>query len=646
MPQNDPVKKDSLVKASPSVAESSSTLKAGGIVAPEVASHGDEPTPLGFIDKGGTLKSSSRNDDSTAGVASVASGGGGSSSRADDTITEARTNDTEIVSEQTSDEERISEQVSDGGSQNGRSEGGALPLPQAYAVDEGDIPLVMGTSVKDAEEEKKLRERKNRCVVLITLLALSLFIILLSIGLTRGFKKADTSTTEQGPSPSPTPQPLTHCPPEDPALIYALPSEVTDTFCSDNSNNITNTTANTTLRLGNGTSALCWDRIGPLLGGDRGSKFGVRVSLDGSGSRFAVSAIQEGSCDGNKLGVIRVYDIKNDFAFFPLGQKIEGIPGDQSVAELSGDGQRLVVGFPKRDGSVDNIGGFRVFEQENVTSRNWMLLGEPIVGTPGDKPLEDSYFGYTISTDRSGSVIAVGAPRARNDIGSVFVFRFAKKNGLWEQMGEEILGPGAIQGDRFGFSLSLSSDGKILAVGQQSDHGLEGRVVAYQYKEGTWEMLGQQIRGEAIGDKFGKFLSLSADGMTLVAGAKDHANAAGTGLVRIFGFNNTEDMWMRLGSTIESKALKYKPSRFHITADGSRIALATGKATIGQGYAEVYDYDGHDWQRVGGKIAAIEQTDKYGGDISISDDGSILLFSYSTDTKGAVQIYRLEERGT
>mmetsp|Transcript_29859 Transcript_29859/g.64665 ORF Transcript_29859/g.64665 Transcript_29859/m.64665 type:complete len:645 (-) Transcript_29859:1258-3192(-) len=643
MPQNDPVKKDSLVKASPSVAESSSTLKAGGIVAPEVASHGDEPTPLGFIDKGGTLKSSSRNDDSTAGVASVASGGGGSSSRADDTITEARTNDTEIVSEQTSDEERISEQVSDGGSQNGRSEGGALPLPQAYAVDEGDIPLVMGTSVKDAEEEKKLRERKNRCVVLITLLALSLFIILLSIGLTRGFKKADTSTTEQGPSPSPTPQPLTHCPPEDPALIYALPSEVTDTFCSDNSNNITNTTANTTLRLGNGTSALCWDRIGPLLGGDRGSKFGVRVSLDGSGSRFAVSAIQEGSCDGNKLGVIRVYDIKNDFAFFPLGQKIEGIPGDQSVAELSGDGQRLVVGFPKRDGSVENMGGFRVYEL-NVTSRNWTLLGEPVVGTPGDKPLEDSYFGYTISTDYSGNVVAVGAPRSRNSIGSVFCFRLSNK-GLWEQMGEEILAPGAKQEDRFGYAVSLSSDGQILAVGQQSDHDLEGRVVVYQYGDGSWKELGQQIRGEAIDDKFGKHVSLSADGMTLVAGAKDHANLAGTGLVRTFRFNRTKDTWTRLGGTIKSKAVEFKPSRFAITPDGNRIAMATGKATIGQGYAEVYDYDGNDWQRVGGKIPASEQTDKYGGSVEISGDGSRLLLSYATEDEGVVRIYRLKKRG-
>ena len=52
------------------------------------------------------------------------------------------------------------------------------------------------------------------------------------------------------------------------------------------------------------------------------------------------------------------------------------------------------------------------------------------------------------------------------------------------------------------------------------------------------------------------------------------------------------------------------------------------------------------WRQVGGKIAAIEQTDKYGGDISISDDGSILLFSYATDTKGAVRIYRLRERGS
>ena len=569
--------------------------------------------------------------------------------RNSDAIKESQTEDTDRISGQGSDDIVGSDRCR---SEDDQEEGladegqGASTLPTAYAVDDGEIPVIVGTSIDGKDEEKKLKEKKRKCIVLSTLLTLLIFLIIgLSIGLTNSRAADNTaqSAPELGPSPSPTPGPLTNCPPEYPAMTQILPSEEeTYTYCSNSSADANSTTNNTSKTLGdfanNSTSETCWTRVGPLLDGDPDAKFGVRANLDASGSRFAVCAIKEGSCNGNKLGVVYIYDIKNDLAFIPVGRSIEGLPGDQSYARLSDDGRRLALGFHKRD-----EGGFQVYEL-NATSKDWILVGEPIIGTPGDEEFEESYFGYIMSMNYNGSVIAVGAPRVRNGIGSVFVFRLTQ-NGFWGQMGEEIVAPNAIRGDRFGYALSLSADGSILAVGQQSDHDLQGRVVVYQFKDESWNMLGQQIIGERVDDKFGKHVRLSSDGRTLIAAAKDHANEAGTGLVRIFRFNETTETWARLGSKpIESKSIEFKPSRVDITADGNRIAMATGKATFGQGYAEVYDYDGKEWLRVGGKIPAPEQIDEYGGSISISNDGSRLLLSYATESRGVVQIYQLKEK--
>ena len=110
----------------------------------------------------------------------------------------------------------------------------------------------------------------------------------------------------------------------------------------------------------------------------------------------------------------------------------------------------------------------------------------------------------------------------------------------WKQLGQDIDGEAA--GDRFGKSVSLSADGKTLAIGANGNDGNgvgSGHVRVY-YMEGdltglSWKQLGQDINGEAVNDNSGWSVSLSADCKTVAIGSfLNDGNGDRSGQVRVF----------------------------------------------------------------------------------------------------------------
>jgi hypothetical protein len=72
--------------------------------------------------------------------------------------------------------------------------------------------------------------------------------------------------------------------------------------------------------------------------------------------------------------------------------------------------------------------------------------------------------------------------------------------------------------DNLGSSTQLSSTGNVLLVGAYGDakgpNQRPGHVRAYQYVESKdqWDQLGNEVAGLANGDRFGFSTSMSADG--------------------------------------------------------------------------------------------------------------------------------------
>ena len=104
------------------------------------------------------------------------------------------------------------------------------------------------------------------------------------------------------------------------------------------------------------------------------------------------------------------------------------------------------------------------------------------------------------------------------------------------QLGSDIDGEAA--GDQSGWSVSLSSDGTIVAIGAPENDGTgsnAGHVRVYHYVGTSWTQLGGDRDGETASDLSGTSVSLSSDGTIIAIGATGN-DGTGTdaGHVRVY----------------------------------------------------------------------------------------------------------------
>jgi len=118
------------------------------------------------------------------------------------------------------------------------------------------------------------------------------------------------------------------------------------------------------------------------------------------------------------------------------------------------------------------------------------------------------------------------------NVGKVSVYKLSGSD--WQLSGSEI--EDGTEGKRNGTSVSLSRNGKVLAVGSV----LGGGVRVYTY--GTdWTLYGSHVQGS-----FGESVSLSSDGNTLVAGSKDENKG------RVYKYTFGGDGWSRSTDTFDT----------------------------------------------------------------------------------------------
>ena len=111
------------------------------------------------------------------------------------------------------------------------------------------------------------------------------------------------------------------------------------------------------------------------------------------------------------------------------------------------------------------------------------------------------------------------------------------------QLGLDIDGELQVFDNYSGWSVSLSNDGTIVAIGAYYNDGGDvndtdkGHTRIYEYNNTTnaWVQLGTDIDGEAARDFSGYSVSLSSDGSRVAIGANlNDGNGALSGHVRIY----------------------------------------------------------------------------------------------------------------
>jgi hypothetical protein len=165
--------------------------------------------------------------------------------------------------------------------------------------------------------------------------------------------------------------------------------------------------------------------------------------------------------------------------------------------------------------------------------------------------------GDSVALSDNGTIVAIGAIYndgtnplvSGNNRGSVRVYQLISN--VWTQLGGDIDGEAAL--DYYGYSVSLSSDGSVVAIGANLNDGTSGTSLADRghvrvYLRDTfnttiapigWTQLGSDIDGEAIGDQSGFSVALSRDGLSVAIGAINNDGTTGLstdnrGHVRIY----------------------------------------------------------------------------------------------------------------
>eukprot|EP00956_Cyclotella_meneghiniana_P005877 scaffold7706_cov41-Cyclotella_meneghiniana.AAC.1 len=381
-----------------------------------------------------------------------------------------------------------------------------------------------------------------------------------------------------------------------------------------------------------------WTQVGQdIEGEDAYDESGRFVSLSGDGTVLAIGAPSNGGNNGSRSGHVRVFKLNTTNSWTQVGEDIDGVgTGDQfgKSVSLSSDGNVLAIGAPYNDANAFNSGHVRVFKFD--TTNSWTQVGQDIYGRASL-----DYFGFSVSLSSDGNVLAIGADgNDQNGIssGHVRVFKLDTTNS-WTQVGEDIVGEAA--SDYSGRSVSLSSDGNVLAIGADGNdqNGISsGHVRVFKLDTtNSWTQVGEDINGEASGDASGRSVSLSSDGNVLAIGAYGNdGNALDSGHVRVFKFDTTNS-WIQVGQDINGEAAG-DTSGFSVSlsSDGNVLAIGADgndQNGISSGHVRVFKLDTtNSWSQVGQDIDGVAAGDYFGFSVSLSGDGNVLAIgAYGND---------------
>ena len=336
------------------------------------------------------------------------------------------------------------------------------------------------------------------------------------------------------------------------------------------------------------------------------------------------------------------------FSQAQLGSDINGeAASDQSgySVSMSSDGTIVAIGSTYNDGNGSNSGHVRVYE---YSGSSWSQLGADINGEAAS-----DISGYSVSMSSDGTIVAIGSnfnDGNGSSSGHVRVYQYS--SGSWTQLGGDINGEAAY--DYSGNSVSLSSDGTIVAIGATGNDGNgsnSGHVRVYEYSGSSWSQLGADINGDSSGDYSGRSVSLSSDGTIVAIGAPDNdGNGIYSGHVRVYEYSGSS--WSQLGADINGDSSgDYSGYSVSLSSDGTIVAIGApdndGNGSD-SGHVRVYEYSGSSWSQLGNDIDGEAANDFSGRSVSIDSDGShVAIGAYLNDGNGSnsghVRVYQYSD---
>lgn len=280
-----------------------------------------------------------------------------------------------------------------------------------------------------------------------------------------------------------------------------------------------------------------------LTGVAAGDLAGTSVSINASGTRAVVSAPGRGTGAADHPGQLFVLERSGATwavaaNLITVGSATAGRLGRE--AAISGDGSVILASVSEHD--YAGVTGGLVLPYRLVAGE-W-TEDQPILDPdPSPTVFSDGgvSFGDEIATSSDGAVALIADPSY--DAGGTqpagVVYAFSRSGGTWTR-DQTISAPNATR-QYFGYGLGLDASGTTAVIGAPAARSEHGSAFVYAADAGTWSEQAALQAPDDVTSNFGRAVAASGDGATIAVGDFDTRGGGRAG--GVFTFTGDAGSW-------------------------------------------------------------------------------------------------------
>ncbi len=316
-----------------------------------------------------------------------------------------------------------------------------------------------------------------------------------------------------------------------------------------------------------------------------------------------------------------------------------------SSASINYDGTYIIVGAR---GFATNTGAAYVFTRSGST---WSQQ-QRIQASDAQSP---DYFGWAVSINSDATYAIVGAPyEDTNDTNAGSAYIFSRSGSTWTQRAK--IQPSEVQAsDQFGLNVSMSGDGTYVVISSHLEDGgggdpLSNAGAAYIFtgSGSTWTQQAKLVPNDTqVNDRFGWSVSINNDGTYAIVSAYQEDGGAGDPILNAgaaYIFTRSGSTWTQQAkiTASDAQASDFFGWSVAVNSDGTFAIIGAwgedggaGDPAGGAGAAYIFSRSESTWTEIKKLTASDAQAgDGYGGNVSISGDGTYTAVSASTEDGG------------
>ncbi|MEW6742743.1 MAG: FG-GAP repeat protein [Planctomycetota bacterium] len=241
-------------------------------------------------------------------------------------------------------------------------------------------------------------------------------------------------------------------------------------------------------------------------------------------------------------------------------------------------------------------------------------------------------------------LVVVSAPRAGDDAGAAYVFRFDGSG--WNE--EQKLVPSDIaSGDRF--SSSLAVDGELIVAGASAKAGFTGAAYVFRRnKAGLWVEEQRLLPNDPeLGDRFGSAVAVQGDVAIVGASKEDEACGGGdcnAGCAYVFGYQRLG--WVQQQKLMASDAGPGDQFGGRLSMEENTLLVGVPVDDASCGSVYLFGWDGSAWVEKD-KITVRDggTGDFFGMGLCVSNNRALVGAPGERSTTGAAYLFRVDGVG-